>query len=564
MQTMKKHSFSSVLLLIAIVSITSMRGLNAQHSCTLSVPASEWKVDGRSNANMVRPGDTICLEPGARQFVWISYLHGTADAPVVVVNNGGLVDISGFYYGIKIDSCSHLILSGKGFQGLMYGIKIHDVNGTGLSIQGLSTDIEVESLEIARTELSGIIAKTDPDTADFSSTREKFVQRNTIIHDNYIHHTKTEGMYIGNSHYFGQLVSYRGKDTLVYPHALKGVQIYSNHMDSTGWDGIQVSSADSGCFIHHNYIYADSQREEMNQMSGILIGGGSSCDCYNNSIMNGKGDGIDVFGQGVEFVYNNFIFQAGRNYNPGSNVYPYQKVGIYAGSTEMNMPTSLGIHFNTIIFPKSYGIRVSDYPGTTNLASSNIIVGPGMYAKEGQQAFIMKENQGTDFSWFNNLTNAFCSPIGFRDTASVNYDLLPGSPGVDKGSYIDNLNLNWDFLCRWRPFARGYDIGAFECHDPILIGLPEQPAPAGTLNLVNPNPASENATLTFTLSENVFTDIGLYNSQGKLVRKIFNGTHAVGTYTISFSVKGLCPGEYHCILTTPSGKTSRTLIVKSK
>ncbi len=562
MQQMKKPSFSTYLLILAVISVNSIRELKAQHACTLSVPPAEWKIDGRSNANMVRPGDTICLESGARQFVWISYIHGTSQSPVVIVNNGGIVDISGFYYGLKIDSCSHIILSGKGVAGISYGINIHDVNGVGLSIQGLSTDIEVEGLEIARTELAGIAAKSDPDTADFTSTREKFVQRNTIIHDNYIHHTKTEGMYIGNSHYFGQLINYRGKDTLVYPHALKGVQIFSNHMDSTGWDGIQVSSADSGCFIHHNYIYADSQLEEINQMSGILIGGGSSCNCYNNSIMNGKGDGIDVFGQGVEFLYNNFIFQPGRNYNPGSNVYPYQKVGIYVGSTAMNIPTSLGIHYNTIIFPKSYGIRVSDYPGTTNLASSNIIVGPGMFAKEGQLAFIMKENPGTDFSWFNNLTSAYFSPIGFRDTSAVNYDLLPGSPGVDKGSYIDNLNLNWDFLCRWRPFARGYDIGAFECHDPILIGVPEISDPTSALNMIMPNPVAEVATLNYTLRENTFTDIGLYNSQGKHVLQIFQGVGSVGRHTVSFSVKGLSPGEYHCILITPTGKTSKPLIVK--
>ena len=65
----------------------------------------------------------------------------------MIMNTIGTVDLSDFYYGIKIDSCSHLKFSGKGIPHINYGIRIHDIDGGGLSIEGLSTDIEVEGLE---------------------------------------------------------------------------------------------------------------------------------------------------------------------------------------------------------------------------------------------------------------------------------------------------------------------------------------------------------------------------------------------------------------------------------
>lgn len=558
---MQKYNVIRIMFsLLMLIFATSLAALGQRHTCKLTIGTDEWQISGRENASMVKPGDTICLESGQKQFLWLSYLHGTCSKPIVVINSNGIVDISRHYYGVKIDSCSHVVFSGQGVSGIKYGIFIHNVNGAGLSIQGLSTDIEVMGIEISRTELVGIFAKTDPDEL-FNSTREKYVQRNTIIHDNYIHHTKMEGMYIGNSHYFGIEIPWHGHDTLVYPHSLKGVQIYSNHIDSTGWDGIQVSSADSGCFIHHNYVYADSQLEEPAQMSGILIGGGSNCDCYNNSIMNGKGDGIDVFGQGIEYIYNNFIFQAGRNYRPADLFTPFLKVGIYAGKTQMNMPSTLGIFYNTIVYPKSYGIRFAEYPGTENLASSNIVVGPGLYYKEGDKAFIMKENSGTDFVWFNNITNAYCKPVGFRDTSSCNYDLLPSSPAVDKGSGISGLMLDWDFMCRWRPFARGPDIGAFECHDQSLIGIPESEDPTASITAIYPNPARGRVMIEYRVKESATLEVSVFNGQGERMAGLYEGRSATGLHRLFHDVGSFAEGQYYIVLNTPTGSTTRILIV---
>lgn len=71
--------------------------LGQRHTCKLTIGVNEWQVNGRINASMVKPGDTICLEAGQRQFLWLSYLHGTSSRPIVVINNSGVVEIIGHF-----------------------------------------------------------------------------------------------------------------------------------------------------------------------------------------------------------------------------------------------------------------------------------------------------------------------------------------------------------------------------------------------------------------------------------------------------------------------------------
>ncbi len=52
----------------------------------------------------------------------------------------------------------------------------------------------------------------------------------------------------------GQTV-YHCNDTVVLPHILKGVKVYNNVLENTGWDAIQVSSATSDCEIYNNLIF---------------------------------------------------------------------------------------------------------------------------------------------------------------------------------------------------------------------------------------------------------------------------------------------------------------------
>jgi hypothetical protein len=62
---------------------------------------------------------------------------------------------------------------------------------------------------------------------------------NVKFHDNYVHHTGSEGFYIGNSFYAGET---KECGTL-YPHDIVNLEVYDNYTAHTGAEGIQVGSA---------------------------------------------------------------------------------------------------------------------------------------------------------------------------------------------------------------------------------------------------------------------------------------------------------------------------------
>ena len=111
-------------------------------------------------------------------------------------------------------------------------------------------------------------------------------------------------------------------------------------------------------------------------MSGILIGGGAKCDCYNNKIFDGKGDGIDIFGLGFMKIYNNLIVRAGRTFKP--NEPTEYKHGIYVGEVVNSPNATFKLFNNTIVSPKSSGIKYSNQEAAMGYIKNNIIANPGL------------------------------------------------------------------------------------------------------------------------------------------------------------------------------------------
>ena len=375
-------------------------------NCAETIPPSVNLFDGSG----LSPGDTVCIEAGNKAYLLLKNCHGTAEQPIVFINHGGSVIIdTDHFYGIKIASCSYVKLLGNGVTNQHYGIRLLRVgNGTGLSIDEMSSNIEVAWLEIANTAIGGIYAKTDPD-CNFTATRDKFTMYGLHIHNCYLHDIADEGFYIGSSKYTGQYLP--DCDTTVFPHFIHGVQIHDNLLERIGWDGIQVASSPVDCRIYNNTIIEDSYAEVPNQMSGILIGGGSVCDCYNNIIINGKGDGIDVFGQQTMKIYNNLIVRAGRNFQPDNpNV---SRHGIFIGNSPAAEAATLHIMHNTIISPKTTGIRFLNENTSNNLIFNNIVTNPGAFDLVGERAYFDANPPANLFSMRNNLFSEDVSNIKF-------------------------------------------------------------------------------------------------------------------------------------------------------
>jgi len=468
--------------------------------------------------SQLQPGDSIFLKAGLRQNLLLRNLNGSADKPLIIINQGGVVLFNtDSYYGISIRNSRYFRLTGQGSANEFYGIHIERVlNGAGIGINDLCSDFEVDHVFIENTLLGGLYAKTDPD-CESPSTRDQFTQYKTIIHDNRISKVGNEGMYIGSTKYFGVDVNCNGKDTLLLPPVLDGVHIYNNIVENTAWDGIQVSSATKDCSIWGNMILHDSQEGYFAQMSGILIGGGSKCDCYNNYISQGKGNGIESHGLGGYRIFNNIIVDAGRTYLPLDST--ERKHGIYVSDISVEKDSSFSILFNDIIRPKSDGIRFQSTISKNSIIASNLIVDPGSYdyyensntSYKGDDAYIMiPDPSSTKVTQLNNyktrnINNARVSLTDFKP--------MGDSPLIDAGS--TNLwGVSFDFRNATRPNGPKADIGAYE-YDQNLDGI--DTTDKNIALKAYPNPVRTLLSIRFNCDLPVDVSLHVYDLSGKMV-----------------------------------------------
>ncbi|TRZ76119.1 MAG: hypothetical protein D4R97_01285 [Bacteroidetes bacterium] len=503
-------------------------------------------IDGRGNASAVKPGDTIYLSASTRQYVLLRSLHGTASLPILVQNLGGSVILTNSNYGIKFDTCSWIKCVGKA-NGGSYGFIISSVNA-GVAIQGLSTSIEIAGIEIFNATWTGILAKTDPDCS-FKSTRGNYVMRNISIHDNYLHDIANEGMYIGHSYFNGYTIHCNGKDTTVYPHLIRGLKVFNNRVENTGWDGIQVSSADSACYLNNNLIYGDSWAQASGQMSGFLLGGGSSCNCYSNLIKDGRGDGIDELGQGGNYIYNNLILNPGKNFT-GSG----QKHGIYVGSQSPAAGRGYHLIFNTIVSPRTNGIDFRNTAALNSVASDNIIANPG-------NTYI-KTAAGTTLAQQDNLQVAAVADAKFINPSIGNYDLQPSSPAVNTGSAVTGFLLNFDISGRSRPWPVKYDIGAFECHDSSLLSVNEKHIVPG-FQIIRCYLQSGMLKASLNLAEKNALSADIYSLNGSHISTICSSIKGPGLVEIESFVGRLENACYICIFRFAGSSLTRKIYAVS-
>ncbi|HOI31161.1 MAG: right-handed parallel beta-helix repeat-containing protein [Bacteroidales bacterium] len=426
-------------------------------NCDQIISSSQTVVDGAN----IQPGDTICLESGNRTYLLFRNISGTENLPVVIVNQGNVIIDTDHFYGIKTSNCKHLKIIGSRPAEFTYGIKVQRVgNGAGITLDDLSTNIELSGIEVSHTALAGIYAKTDPDCS-FEATREKFTFYNLEIHDCYLHHIGDEGFYIGSSKYTGQYLP--DCDTTVLPHMMHNVLIYNNLIEDTGWDGLQVSSAVGDCRIFSNRIFRDSYKETYNQMSGILIGGGSECDCYNNQIFDGKGDGIDMFGHGDNKIYNNLIVRAGKSFKPENP--DESRHGIFIGTAPDISSSNLSLLHNTIIDPKTTGIRYFNSNTAFNFIANNLITRPGAYDQLGNNAYFNHSLTTELYELTGNLFTQSIDLVDFVDFSEDNFDLKAESPAINIATDLGYSAILFDILGRPRPHNNGFDQGAFECQE---------------------------------------------------------------------------------------------------
>jgi hypothetical protein len=518
---------------------------------SFQIPPEVWFLDGHDAIYQdVNPGDTLFFMAGNRDYLLIKDFQGAEGKPIVLMNSGGAVIIdTDHYFGISINNCRYIRLTGTGDPSQTYGFQIKRVsNGAGIGIGALSSDFEIDHISIENCKSGGIYAKTDPDCS-LNSVRGTFTQYNTSIHDNYIANAGNEGLYVGSTKYLGQTVNCDGKDILLLPSLLDGVKIYNNIIKYSGWDGIQVSSASNNCQIYNNTVLYDSQAEYENQMSGIIIGGGSKCDCYNNFISNGKGNGIESHGLGGYRIFNNIIVNAGRTFLPDD--FMQMKHGIFVSDVSTETDSSFYMLHNDIINPKSDGIRFSSIRSKKNLIASNAIINPGNFdfyengntSFKGVDSYVMLPNAESDVLLSNNLLSRNIEDAGFVSTKleqAIDFKLSSHSiliNAADPGSEIA-----FDFSGSPRPVGQLADIGAWEYNYANSRHLDYAEAPAATKVMGNPVGNILNIYIQDELIRPVKLEI--YNSKGQLIQSLDHAEIRILDQLIQMDVSNLSFGIY--------------------
>ncbi len=547
------------LTIILIFGLLSKAYLSIGQKTSYLIAVDKLYLDARDPAYKdVKPGDTLLFASGNRNYLLIKNFQGQPGKPIVIINTGGEVIIdTDHYYGISIQNCRYFKFTGTGDLKQTYGFQVKRVaNGGGIGIGDLSSDFELDHVSVENCLIGGIYAKTDPDCS-LNSVRGTFTQYNTNIHDNYIANTGNEGLYVGSSHYFGQTIKCDSSDVVLAPGLLEGVKIYNNIIKYSGWDGIQVSSASKNCEIYNNTILFDSQSETESQMSGILIGGGSKCDCYNNFISQGKGDGIESHGLGGYSIFNNIIVDAGRSFKPTEMT--LMKYGIFVTDVSVQTDSAFYILHNNIINPKSEGIRFSSIKSKNNLIAANAIINPGNFdyyqngntSFNGEDAYIMFQYTQSEAVIKNNYLARNAGSAGFS-SATMNspfdFKLVSGSPLIDQADI--HRKVGFDFSGFPRPLGAKSDIGAFE-YD---LATAVQTLPLISDNQIHllQNPVKD--FLIFSIPKESIATIYLqvYTLNGKIILQLKQSELAAEHQIIQTNISNLATGIY--VYTIRSGE----------
>lgn len=455
-------------LIVAVLALFA----NVLNAKTYTVPLSVTLFDA---ADKILPGDTLYLEAGKRPYLRILNVRGDSLHYVIVTNKQGevVIENSDFHYGMVMTNCQYFRLTGSINNDSIYGIRIMRTGkgASGLSLSELSTNYEVDHIEVANTGFSGIFAFSQP-TCDFTANRGNFVQRKTIIRDNYIHDTFGEGMYIGHSFYNGYQMKCGDNQVIVYPHEIEGLKVYRNVLINCGYDGMQICCATKDTEVYGNTIINYGTQNVEMQHSGIQIGIGTKLRCYNNLIYGGSGTGIMMLGFANSYIYNNVIVNAGLNFYPENK--ELRIFGIFVDDRLITPGTSHYIINNTILNTKSDGIRFYSTQTVNNIIANNLIVNPGsVYIYENINTKYLNIKQGASVTQANNLF------LNFKDIyknipaqISVIKRVLNDLPLRNSGVNVSDYGVSEDFsgvMRRVKP-----SIGAFEYSDSDTIKARKQ------------------------------------------------------------------------------------------
>lgn len=327
--------------------------VNADYSCNIAAPVSYILNTTSPNeiymtnasAQPWKGGDTLKIPGGTYTVIQIDSFGGDPCRDIIIQPIGDVI-VTGSIRFAK--DAHHFTIDGR------RGAIRQSITAKNLAV-GMVSHATFRNLKLGpNPDGVGIYMKKDPDPGHFYTYYQSYTMRKLTIDSCDLKNIEGEGMYVGPTGPNGDVYH----DNII-PIRLDSVTISNCTTDSTGWDGIQLSGALNGAKIFNNRVTNFGLLDISSQRAGIILGGTTRGDVYNNFVKDGTGNGIQVFGYGVINLYNNEIDNVG---NTGTEQSMY---GSASGSSVESVPNqALKIYNNLIKYPKSQGAM--DFRSTGN------------------------------------------------------------------------------------------------------------------------------------------------------------------------------------------------------
>jgi len=458
------------LIMFCVVAVFGAALANGAAAATYVVSPETKTVECQTMNGGIRPGDTLVLAGRSRSAITFNNCKGTESNPITISNDvresGPLiVNQSGTGFQTQCKNCEYVVIDGTGkWSGAPAGVCGTSIDGgnwklgrnncgivlrcvsggpqSGLRVSGSSKFVTIKGVEI-----DGNVPKCSLriglSVNDHTYIPKPGEWREGIrLLNNYVHHTGTEGMYVGPNQ------ANNGEDM-----QLRNNEIANNLVEYAGCDGINYKSAIAGTSsIHDNHITDTGQSHD-----------GVSSGC--------SATGIALFEAGFTDVYSNYVEAPSPNSSgPGHCI--SQHISALSASSVARVPVRI---FNNVVH-NCKGNGISSSGGSASAAApvptifNNTVVAPvggaGIKVAGSAESCTVRDNivAGPVIAVINSC-NVSGNLIGivesqkFADVADNDFRLTAESPAVDSGT--GNCPTE-DNVGTARPQHGVCDRGAFE------------------------------------------------------------------------------------------------------
>ena len=515
----------------------------------LVVPVSSTSVlttiDGAGRVLPTNRSFVIGLDGGTRGCITIQNFTASAAYPLVIVNHHGtgkvvITDVGGATKrdGITIRNCEYFQLRGDNDPSYRYGIEVAKVGNSGahlgVSVTGTSSYGELMFLEVHDQGFAGIMVKSDPSCSNPSTWMGNFTMYDIKIHDNYVHDTGGEGMYLGYTHWGEVLDCTAQGSPVVYGHEIHGLHVHHNLVEKASWETLQTASCPVDVQVHDNVLYYGGVHPDTVKFQGgnLAIGGGSTGEFYNNIIIKAYYGCIGVFGQeSAVTVYNNLLTDSG-DYAIFTKNLPDPPPVDHNAPFQTEWGSFCSFYNNTIIVPStSQGAYSTQDEVSVNNFKNNIVV-----QKNSALPFITTTGVETVHSSGNILQNDSTN-INFVNETENDYRILATSNAVNIGTPLDSLtppevSVTTDIDGNPRPQGGTFDAGLNETGALSVFLVVTPPTTGGGTGTIKASAiggtspytylwSTSATTQTITPTEGLYTVTVTDNNGAKMKKGVF-------------------------------------------